>query len=199
MQSTDTLPSIAAVITHSVQDYDAWKRAFDAHAPTRRAAGIVDTHVNRHDGDPNQISLYLAATDESRLRGFLDSTDLMAKMREAGVKGPPHIAMITPVEDRTVKDRPLAGVIVRHEVRDYATWKPAFDRHEDTRAAAGILGHAVNRSVASPNLVVVYLQAESLDSLRNFASSPELEQVMQAAGVVSAPELTFVQGVEWSS
>ena len=65
----------------------------------------------------------------------------------------------------------------------------AFDGHGPARAEAGVIGHAVNRSVRNPNVVVIYLQAESLEALRAFAASPDLKQVMQAAGVVGAPDL----------
>ena len=84
----------------------------------------------------------------------------MAVMRDAGVTGPPHILDLTPVEDLTHKDRPLAGLIIRHQVRDYATWKAAFDGHGDDRANAGVIGHAVSRTVRNPNVVVIYLQSE---------------------------------------
>jgi quinol monooxygenase YgiN len=189
----------AVVVTHAVESYDTWKRAFDTHAAARREAGIIDVHVNRHAGDPNTLSVYLGGTDAAKLTAFLSSTDLAATMRGAGVKGPPHVVAITPVEDLTVKDRPLAGVIIRHEVGDYAAWKRAFDGHADARAKAGIIGHAVNRAEKNPNVVVVYLQAESLDPLRVFASAPEVKQVMQAAGVIGAPDVTFVNGGTWES
>jgi hypothetical protein len=191
------LPAAAAVVTQAVENYETWKRAFDAHADARRSAGITTTHVNRHAENPNLLSVYLAGTDATKLTAFLSSSDLAATMLNAGVKGPPHIAAITPVEDLTVKVRPLAGAIVRHEVRDYAAWKRGFDAHADARARAGIIGHAVNRSVQNPNIVVVYLQAESLDPLRAFASSPEVKQVMQAAGVIGAPDITFTNGGTW--
>jgi hypothetical protein len=191
------LPAAAAVVTHAVENYETWKRAFDAHAGARRSAGITAVHVNRHAENPNLLSVYLAGTDAAKLTAFLSSTDLATTMRDAGVKGPPHIAAVTPVEDLTVKDRPLAGAIVRHEVRDYAAWKRGFDAHADARARAGILGHAVNRSVQKPNVVVIYLQAESLDPLRAFASSPDVKQVMQAAGVIGAPDITFANGGTW--
>jgi hypothetical protein len=142
--------------------------------------------------------VYLAANDAERLSAFLSSHDMMAAMRDAGVKGPPSIAMITPVEDKTVKDRPLAGVIVRHEVRDFDTWKRAFDGDGDARNQAGVIGHAVNRSVKNPNLVVVYLQAESVDELRAFAERPELKAAMKAAGVLGAPDISFVTGGVWA-
>lgn len=191
-QPHTTAPSIAAVVTHDVEDFARWKKAFDTHADARRDAGILATHINRHAEDPNRLSVYLAGADASRLQAFLHGTSLAATMRDAGVKGPPHVALVTPVEDLTIKDRSLPAVIVRHEVKDFDTWKAAFDGHGQARALAGIIGHAVNRSVASPNVLVVYLQAESADALRAFASSPELRETMQAAGVVGAPDKTFV-------
>ena len=193
------LPSIAAVISHDVTDFDVWKRAFDGDSTARKGAGIVAAHVNRDAVNPNQLSVYLAGNDAERLSAFLSSRDLMATMRDAGVKGPPAIAMVTPVEDRTVKDRPLAGAIVRHEVSDFATWKRGFDADGDARQKAGVVGYAVNRSVKNPNVVVVYLQAESVDSLRAFAGRPELKAVMQAAGVIGAPDISFVTGGAWTN
>jgi hypothetical protein len=196
---TETAPAAAVVITQDVENFDTWKHAFDGHAPARRSAGIVAAHINRHAEAPERLSVYLAASDAGRLEAFLSSTDLTAAMRAAGVTGPPHVAQVTPVEDRTVKDRPLAGLIVRHEVRDFAAWKAGFDAHGSARAAAGIIGHAVNRSVKDPRVVVLYLQAESLEPLRAFAAAPGLKAAMEAAGVVGAPDFTFVNGSAWAS
>jgi len=196
---TSALPSIAAVISHDVTDFDTWKRAFDQHSTARKGAGIVAAHVNRDATNPNQLSVYLAGNDAEQLNAFLASRGTMETMRDAGVKGVPAIALVTPVEDRTLKDRPLAGAIVRHEVSDFASWKSAFDADGARREKAGILGHAVNRSTKNPNLVVIYLQAESLDALRAFAGAAELKAVMKAAGVVGAPEISFVTGGAWTS
>ena len=80
-----------------------------------------------------------------------------------------------------------------------AEQKRGFDADGDARRKAGIIGHAVNRSVRNPNLVIVYLQAESLDSLRAFAGSAEVKAVMKEAGVVGAPEINFVTGSAWTN
>ena len=77
--------------------------------------------------------------------------------------------------------------------------KKAFDEHAGARGASGIVGHAVNRSVEQPNLVVIYLQAESLEQLRTFAASPNLKETMQKAGVQGQPAISFVTGQEWSN
>lgn len=197
-QTSTQTPAAAVVVTHDVEDFDAWKQAFDRHAATRRSAGIVAAHVNRHVEAPGRLSVYLAGADVGKLEAFLSSKDLIETMRDAGVKGPPHVAAVTPVEDLTVK-RALAGVILRHSVREYDSWKKGFDAHGSARAAAGIVGHAVNRSAKDPNAVVVYLQAESLDALRAFITAPGLVEAMHAAGVVGTPEFTLVQGAEWGN
>jgi quinol monooxygenase YgiN len=198
-QQLPELPSAAVVISHDVEDYTSWKRAFDQHAGARRNAGIVAAHVNQDAESPNRLSVYLAGVDRAKLAAFVGDIALMATMREAGVTGPPHIIDMTPAEDLTCKDRPLGGLIIRHEVRDYAAWKAAFDGHGDARRQAGVIGHAVSRSVRNPNVVVIYLQSESLEALRAFAASPDLKAVMAAAGVVGAPDLSFVQGGEWQT
>lgn len=189
----------AAVITHRVSNYEAWKAAFDGHEPARRAAGIVAHHINRGADDPNVVSVYLAATTPQQLAAFLGNADLKATMAKAGIEGAPTVTMLEPQEDLTVKRDPLAGVIVSHDVADYATWKQAFDQDGTARAQAGILGAAVNRVAGAPERVVVFLQAESLDALRSFTSSADLKTTMKKAGVTGAPTMAFVTGAGWAS
>jgi hypothetical protein len=193
------LPAAAAVVTHEVNDYATWKRAFDEHAGARKRAGIVGTHINVSADNPNLVSVYLAAGDLASLRAFLGNDDLKATMMKAGVKGPPTVALITPVEDQTVRDRPVPGAIVIHRVASYDAWKKVFDGGAPARTSAGIIGHAVNRGVDDPNVVVVYLQSTTLDQVRNFTASPDLKETMMKAGVEGAPKIAFVQGAEWGS
>jgi len=197
--TTTQKPTTAAVVTHKVADYAAWKKVFDEHEGARRAAGIVAHHINRSAADPNLLSVYLAASDAGRLAAFFADADLAATMKRAGVVGPPTIVRITPVEDLTVKRDPLPGAIVVHDVADFAAWKTAFDGHGETRARAGIIGAAVNRVIDQPNRVVVYLQADRAEALQAFIDSPDLEQTMQKAGVVGAPTITLVTGDGWAS
>ena len=192
-----SLPAAAAVVTHEVSDYATWRSAFDAHADARKRAGILGTHINRSAENPNLVSVYLAAGDFGALRAFLGNEDLKATMMRAGVKGPPTVVLITPVEDMTVKDRPVPGAIVSHRVTSFDAWKKAFDADAGRRASAGIVGHAVNRSLEDPNLVVVYLQSTTPEQIRGFVGSPDLKDAMAKAGVEGAPRIAFVQGADW--
>ncbi len=191
------LPPVAAVIIHEVADFDVWRRVFDADEPARRAAGILGHHIHRGADQPNRVTVYLPARSAEGLSAFLASPTLKATVKNAGATSAPTISLVAPTEDLTNKQRALAGVLVRHRVADYAAWKNAFDGHASARAAAGILGHAVNRATDDPSLVVVYLQGERLDALRAFAASPDLKAVMQAAGIIGAPEISFEQSAGW--
>jgi hypothetical protein len=191
-------PTAAALITHRVESYDAWRPFFDGDQSARVRAGILGHHVNRSADDPNTVSVYLPAPSQDALRRFAESPELKTVMAKAGVISQPVVVPLTPREDSTVK-RPAAGAIVIHEVKDYDAWKKLFDAHGPTRTKAGIIGHAVNQRADNPNIVVVYLQADTLDALRAFASSADLKDTMQRAGVVAPPEIHFVQGQDWAA
>lgn len=188
---------VAAVVTHEVADYSTWKKVFDEHGSARQRAGITRTHINRGADNPNLVSVYLGSADAASLREFLGNDDLKATMTRAGVKGPPTVVLMTPVEDKAVKDRPLPGAIVVHRVASYDQWKKAFDEHAPSRAKAGILGHAINRGLEDPNTVIVYLQSSKLEEIRDFCASPGLKEAMAKAGVEGAPRIAFVQGADW--
>ena len=90
---------------------------------------------------------------------------------------------------------PPAAVLVRCRVADFDTWFEAFNSHEDVRRAAGILGHHINRAEDDPNDVSLYMALSDLDKAKEFAASDELRERMQASGVISAPELTYMTPV----
>jgi hypothetical protein len=187
-------PTAAVLLTHEVRDYDAWRAVFDEHAAARKRAGIKGAHVNRSADRPNVVTVYLVADSIDTIGKFLSDPDLKSTMQRAGVVSAPAAVMITPVEDHTLRGRPLPALIVKHKVTSFDTWKQQFDAHSGERAKAGIIGHAVNRVTDSPETLVVYLQAETIDSLRQFSSSESLKNAMMKAGVQGPPELVFVQG-----
>ncbi len=187
---------LAAVVTHSVADFDAWKPVFDAHQGARKKAGIYAHCLNRLSSDAPTVSAYFLARDRAKLEAFLAAPDLAEAMRSAGVTGPPSIALVRQVEDTTRWDRPLSAAIVVHDVADFDRWKKAFDDHASARTQAGVIAHAVNRSVENPNQVIAFLQAEDESRLRAFFEDPELAKIMKAAGVLGPPHVTFVKSLE---
>jgi len=84
-------------------------------------------------------------------------------------------------------------VIVQHEVRDYDSWKPAFDEHEDVRKKYGCRSHTIFRDATNPNEVRILMEWESRDGVEGFLRDPSLAEAMQRGGVVSEPLATFLE------
>ncbi|MBI3790765.1 MAG: antibiotic biosynthesis monooxygenase [Gemmatimonadetes bacterium] len=187
-------PPAAVIIRHTCADFDRWKAAFDADEPNRKAAGMLGHHINRGADNPNDLSVYIAASDLAKAQAFANSPQLKETMQKAGIVSAPVVTWMTPVSEQIVWDRQVPGVLITHTVADFAKWQVGYAQAEGVRKAGGIIGHAVNRAVDNPNLVIVYHQAESQDALKAFTSHPELKAAMLAAGVTSAPTFTFVTG-----
>lgn len=87
----------------------------------------------------------------------------------------------------------MIHVIIRHKVADYGRWKEAFDAHLAARKAGGEVGHRLLLSVDDPRDVTLVLDWDGLDRARRFASSEDLKQAMQKAGVLGDPEIRFLE------
>ena len=79
------------LVRHKVEDYPAWKRAYDAHLQKRMEAGLTERHLFRSDDDLNEVWILFEAEDINRARKFAESVDLRWTMEKAGVIGKPDI------------------------------------------------------------------------------------------------------------
>ncbi len=87
-------------------------------------------------------------------------------------------------------------LLVRQKVTDYEQWKSAFDAHSVIRQANGSRGGQLFRSTSDPNELVVLLEWDVLERARQFAQSEDLHEVMQRAGVVDHPTISFLKDGE---
>jgi len=87
----------------------------------------------------------------------------------------------------------MTTLSVRHTVSDFDTWKSAFDSHEPARRSHGATQHRV---VRDGNDIEVLIDFPTVDQARSFTTDPTLKAVMDRAGVVSAPQITFGDTVE---
>ena len=193
---TREIPPVAVLVSHHVADYDAWKKAFDKYQSDRAQASCLGHHINRGADDPNMVYVYCPATDVDKVKAFVDSVELRNTMNEAGVDGPPTISLMTPKSADFIPDQKLPGVIVSHNVEDYDAWRAAYDGLAGFRKQSGVIGDAVNQEVGRPDRVIVYHQANEMDSLRTLIDSNELKEAMQRGGVSGPPDIRFVQVVD---
>ena len=90
----------------------------------------------------------------------------------------------------------MATFIVRHKVKDYATWKKSFAAHGAVRAQLGFTKSRVHRYVDDPNHVIVVSEVKDIQKAKTLASSPDLAQKMKEAGVVDEPKMFFLDDGE---
>jgi hypothetical protein len=187
------IPPVAIVVKHRVADYDVWMKLFEEHTSARKDASILGHHINRGADDPNMLYVYCPATNADAVKAFLDSGEIKEVMKNAGVEGPPEIKFMKPMSADFIPDQKLPGIIVQHDVEDYDKWRTAYDAFDGYRKENGIVGHAVNQELGKPNSVIIYHQANDLDTLRAFLDSAELKSAMENAGVAGPPTVDFVQ------
>ncbi len=86
----------------------------------------------------------------------------------------------------------MTHLLVRHNVADFAKWKPVYDAHLAARQKAGLREKNLLRSINNPNEVVLLFEAEDLTKAQAFSESTELREAMQKAGVVGKPDILFL-------
>ena len=90
----------------------------------------------------------------------------------------------------------MASMFIKLRVADFAAWKPVFDELEPTRRQAGFTAHSVHRDADDPNVIIIAYRVGDIAHAREYASSQDLRQAMQRAGVQGPPEFWFADDVE---
>ena len=83
-------------------------------------------------------------------------------------------------------------MLVQHHVKDFAAWKKVFDSALEMRKSSGELSAEVYRDASDPNKVTTINKWNTLANAQKFAHSPDLKTAMEKAGVVGAPEISFL-------
>lgn len=79
------------LIVHDVEDYNAWKRVFDAAADLRRVGGEREFQVLRDDTRPERVVHFSRWTSTADARAFFESPELERIRRDAGVRSPEYV------------------------------------------------------------------------------------------------------------
>ena len=90
----------------------------------------------------------------------------------------------------------MATFIVRHKVRDYASWKKVFAEHGKVREQFGFTKSRVYRYLDDPNHVIVVCDVKDIQKAKAFTASPDLAQKMKEAGVVDEPKMFYLDDGE---
>jgi len=90
----------------------------------------------------------------------------------------------------------MTYVLVMHKVEDYDKWKSLYDENGAMRKAYGSKGASVFRQANDPNSLVIITEWENIEKGKVFAESEDLKTTMQKAGVISQPEIYYLEEIE---
>ena len=82
-------------IRHNVEDYQAWRKAYDEFDQQRRSMGVSGDAVFRSIDDPNDVTVWHDFEIAEVARAFASSDALRNVMQRAGVQGEPQIWFTT--------------------------------------------------------------------------------------------------------
>ena len=83
------------------------------------------------------------------------------------------------------------NVTIHLKVKDYATWRTAYDGHEKGRLSAGITNGGVFRNAEDQNDVLILQDVADVAKARAWFGSDDLKAAMQKSGVVGTPNVRF--------
>ena len=85
----------------------------------------------------------------------------------------------------------MATIILSHDVKDFASWKPHYDGDVARRENAGFKELAVGTQSNNPNKVFMIWEGNPT-GLDKMLHDPGLKEKMEIAGVISPPEVTII-------
>jgi hypothetical protein len=176
-------------VIHECKDFSAWRKAYDADAPRRAAAGLKEIHLLREHANANLVALMFGVSDMGRAKAFGTSPDLAAAMKAAGVIGTPKIRFrhgdYTPASAANYATMTLS-------VRDYDTALKAYAMDAAERKGASLTDLAMLQLNDDPNNLLLLWTVADVARATAFFDSPALAaHMVKNAGVVGAPERHF--------
>jgi hypothetical protein len=194
-QPQPQMPTSAALIIHTVKDFDAWKTAFDNHQAARKSAGALGEGVMRGVDNPKQVVVYVPTNDVPKMKEFMASKDLKDAMKTAGVVGKPTVYMFNTAGGKMAPpDKTnLFGAVLEIPTKDFAAFKTAIEAQQPARDAAGILGYGLGQGIDKPNDAYLYLQSDDAAKLKTYLNAKETKAAFKDAGAKGALKPTVVQ------
>ncbi len=89
----------------------------------------------------------------------------------------------------------MTTLSIHLKIAEYPKWRAAFDAMDPARRQFGQTSYSVFRSASDPLELTVHTQWPSLEQARAYAISPDLKNAMQKAGIISQPEVAFLESL----
>jgi hypothetical protein len=183
-----TTPQTILAVTNKISNYAKWKVAYDAHDSVRKAYGIHNYVIGRGVEDSNMILVATKADDVDKAKAFLKDPSLKASMQKSGATHS-TITLTTEVYQDTAT---LGPDVIRsrttYTVKDWDTWKNAFESHRQTRLDNGVVDRVYGYDVDDNHKVSLVVAITDSAKANAFWNSDLIKQQRAEAGVTSKPE-----------
>lgn len=194
--SVDTVaafvPFKVFTVTHTVKDFDAWKKVYDENESARIEAGLTKLSVSRDMENPNKVYVFNIMADLQKAKDFGANPKLKEAMQKAGVTSAPVFGYSDIIRYEDVPAELKDRVRIGHKVKDFDVWLKAYDAEgKETRAANGLVDRAVSRTIDDPNMIYVTFAISDMAKAKARIADPALKKLMTEAGVISAPEINY--------
>ena len=186
------VPFKLIAISHTVKDFDAWKKGYDEHAGMRAANGISELALARGLDNPNKVYVFNKIADLQKAKDFSASSELKEAMKNAGVTSAPEILFVDVLRFEDVPVEFSGRVRVGHKVKDFNAWLTVFDREgKETRKANGLIDRALSRNIDDPSMIYITFAIADMEKAKARMNDPELKKIMTEAGVIGQPEFVY--------
>ena len=90
----------------------------------------------------------------------------------------------------------MVFVLVDHKVKDYAKWKPVFDKSMPMVKKGGAKGGKLFHVSGEPNHVCVLAEWDTLDNAKKFFASADIKKAFDESGVIGTPMIVYLDKIE---
>ncbi|MGZ3838183.1 MAG: hypothetical protein ACXVMS_05845 [Flavisolibacter sp.] len=196
MSTIVSTPQDMLVIKQKVSNFSKWKPIYEGHDTARTASGLHNYVIGRGVDDSNMVIVALKADDMTKAKSFAKDPGLKAAMQKGGVVGTPSFRYITMVFQDTASISSTMRSLTTFTVKDWDTWRKAFESHKQTRLDNGLTDRAFGYDADDKHKVFLVVALLDSAKAKAFWKSDLLKQQRTESGVVSQPERFVYQVVQ---
>lgn len=191
-------PAYSVFVFHTIRDFPSFKAYLDKNEEFRRKLGATAHVLSLPEGASDQAIVHYVVQDPDRVKKLIESPEIATLARQPGSPEDSRVIFAKDVAYKRAMEWPAESytVLYKFEVTDFDTWKAKFDQNQPWRERVGIIGYGLHREIGESNTVIVHFVAESLDTIREMATLPEIVEAMKASGVTGSPKPVFAKNVE---
>lgn len=184
-------------IKHKVTSYAKWKLAHDSGDSARLAVGMHNYVIARGVDDSNIVFIAMHIDSVEKAKAFANNPNMKDMMQKAGVIGSgAEVDYWHTVFTDTASMQQTVRVMIKHKVKDWDTWKKAFDEHKQSRVDAGLTDRVVSYAIGDTHMVGLVFAVSDMAKAKAFMNSKDLVNKMKAGGVEGPPSIFFYQVVK---